>query len=59
MISDCLKEREFQVAINRKKQELEQMLEKNHLDIIAEEFRRQDKEELRKKKLNHEKKMRN
>ncbi len=35
------------------------MLEKNHLDIIAEELRRQDKEELRKKKLNHEKKMRN
>ncbi len=40
MISDCLKEREFQVAINRRKEELEQMLEKKHLDMIAEELRR-------------------
>jgi hypothetical protein len=59
MISDCLKEREFQVAINRRKEELEQMLERKHLDMVAEELQRQDHLELLKKREEHKKKLRN
>jgi hypothetical protein len=48
MVSDCLKEREYQVAINRRKDDLLKMLEKNSIDRMHEDLRLKDKEEKRK-----------
>ena len=48
MVSDCLKEREYQVAINRRKDELLKMLEKNSIDRMHEDLRQQDKVEKKK-----------
>ena len=56
IVADCLKEREFQIAINRRKVDLEKMLETRHMDVIANELKKYDEKEdlklaaLRKKK---------
>ena len=59
MIADCLKEREFQIAINGRKAEMEKMLEQQHQDVIQEELRKFDEKEARKKEALRKKMVRN
>ena len=58
-VADCLKEREFQIAINKRKEDLEKMLEKNYADVLHEELRRYDEKEAAKIKALAAKKKRN
>ena len=59
IIADCLKEREFQIAINGRKADLEKMLEKKHQDVLSEQLRRYDAKEVEKAKQLAIKKKRN
>ena len=59
MVSDCLKEREYQVAINRRKDDLLRMLEKNSIDRMHEDLLQQDKVEKKKAEERQAKKKRN